>query len=129
MTGSLVVYDRVLTRDEVKYAVLTCTIDDGRLLVYRTCAGWAPSGCSTKRDGTPIPAASARSRSRDVHAVRVRRPVERHARRGEEGDHGPASGGGSGQHLRQEALFEAGIDPSKPTNKLSLDEFARCTPR
>ncbi|HYR98277.1 MAG TPA: hypothetical protein VEO58_04640, partial [Gemmatimonadales bacterium] len=23
------------------------------------------------------------------------------------------------------ALFEAGIDPSKPTNKLSLDEFAR----
>ncbi|OLB04203.1 MAG: hypothetical protein AUH06_12595 [Gemmatimonadetes bacterium 13_2_20CM_69_27] len=35
MTGSLVVYDRALTRDETKYAVLTCTIDDGRLLVYR----------------------------------------------------------------------------------------------
>ena len=35
MTGSLVVYDRALTRDEAKYAVLTCTIDDGRLLVYR----------------------------------------------------------------------------------------------
>ena len=32
MTGSLVVYDRALTRDEAKYAVLTCTIDDGRLL-------------------------------------------------------------------------------------------------
>jgi formamidopyrimidine-DNA glycosylase len=35
MTGSLVVYDRALSRDEAKYAVLTCTIDDGRLLVYR----------------------------------------------------------------------------------------------
>src|SRR5437879_10814246 len=35
MTGSLVVYDRALTRDETKYAVLTCTIEDGRLLVYR----------------------------------------------------------------------------------------------
>src|SRR3989454_605240 len=35
MTGSLVVYDRALTRDEAKYAVLICTIDDGRLLVYR----------------------------------------------------------------------------------------------
>src|SRR3989442_351403 len=35
MTGSLVVYDRALTRDEAKYAVLTCTIDDGRQLVYR----------------------------------------------------------------------------------------------
>src|SRR3989442_10013435 len=35
MTGSLVVYDRALTRDEAKYAVLTCTIDDSRLLAYR----------------------------------------------------------------------------------------------
>ena len=35
MTGSLVVYERPLTREERKYAVLTCTIEDGRLFVYR----------------------------------------------------------------------------------------------
>ena len=32
---------------------------------------------------------------------------------------------GVGNIYANEALFEAGIDPSKPTNKLSLDEFAR----
>src|SRR5204862_3665622 len=35
MTGSLVVYERRLTNDEAKYAVLTCTLEDGRLFVYR----------------------------------------------------------------------------------------------
>src|SRR5207245_2457251 len=32
---------------------------------------------------------------------------------------------GVGNIYANEALFEAGIDPSKPTDKLSLDEFAR----
>ena len=32
---------------------------------------------------------------------------------------------GVGNIYANEALFEAGIDPSKATNKLSLDEFAR----
>src|SRR3989454_303898 len=35
MTGSLIVYDRRLTRDESRYAVLICTLEDGRLFVYR----------------------------------------------------------------------------------------------
>src|SRR5256886_6886150 len=35
MTGSVIVYDRALTRDELKYAVLICTLDDGRKFVYR----------------------------------------------------------------------------------------------
>ena len=35
MTGSLVVHERPLSRDEAKYAVLICTLDDGRRLVYR----------------------------------------------------------------------------------------------
>jgi len=52
MTGSLVVHERALTRDERRYAVLVCTLEDGRLLVYRDVrrlgtvwlldeAGWA----------------------------------------------------------------------------------------
>src|SRR5437899_8587504 len=32
---------------------------------------------------------------------------------------------GVGNIYANEALFEAGIDPSKPTDNLSLDEFAR----
>src|SRR5581483_3850039 len=35
MTGALIVYDRPLGRDDAKYAVLTCTLDDGRVFVYR----------------------------------------------------------------------------------------------
>src|SRR3989442_11616706 len=35
---------------------------------------------------------------------------------------------GVGNIYANEALFEAGVDPSKPTNKLSLDEFARLHP-
>src|SRR6266850_227597 len=35
MTGSLIVYDRPLTEEEDRYAVLTARLDDGRLLAYR----------------------------------------------------------------------------------------------
>src|SRR5256885_11109319 len=33
--SSLIVYDRPLSKDEARYAVLTCKLDDGALLVYR----------------------------------------------------------------------------------------------
>src|SRR5829696_1218782 len=35
MTGSLIVYDRPLTEEERRYAVLRAPLDDGRELVYR----------------------------------------------------------------------------------------------
>src|SRR6266480_7350764 len=35
MTGSVIVYDRRLTPDELKYAVLICTLSDGHKFVYR----------------------------------------------------------------------------------------------
>jgi len=126
MTGSLVVYDRALTRDEVKYAVLTCTIDDGRLLVYRDVRrlgtvwlldekGW---DAYTSRIGpepleetfTPFVFADRLKGTRAAvkKAIMDQRRVA-----------------GVGNIYANEALFEAGIDPSKPTNKLSLDEFAR----
>ena len=126
MTGSLVVYDRALTRDETKYAVLTCTIDDGRLLVYRDVRrlgtvwlldekGW---DAYTGRIGpepleetiTPFVFAERLKGTRAAikKAIMDQRRVA-----------------GVGNIYANEALFEAGIDPSKPTNKLSLDEFAR----
>ncbi len=120
MTGSLVVYDRALTRDETKYAVLTCTIDDGRLLVYRDVRrlgtvwlvdekGW---DAYTRRLGpepleetfTPFVFAERLKGTRAAikKAIMDQRRVA-----------------GVGNIYANEALFEAGIDPSKPTDKLS----------
>src|SRR5207244_13464668 len=126
MTGSLVVYDRALTRDEAKYAVLTCTIDDGRLLVYRDVRrlgtvwlldqkGW---DTYTGRIGpepleeafTPFVFADRLKGTRAAikKAIMDQRRVA-----------------GVGNIYANAALFEAGIDLSKPTNQLSVVEFAR----
>ena len=126
MTGSLVVYGRPLTRSEAKYAVLTCALEDGRLFVYRDVrrlgtvwllndAEWA---AYTGRIGpepldetfTPFVFAErlAGTRAAIKKAIMDQRRVA-----------------GVGNIYANEALFEAGIDPSKPTSKLSLDEFAR----
>ena len=126
MTGSLVVYDRTLTRAETKYAVLTCTLEDGRLFVYRDVRrlgtvwlldepGWA---AYTGRIGpepldetfTPFVFAERLKGTRAAikKAIMDQRRVA-----------------GVGNIYANEALFQAGIDPSKPTSKLSLDEFAR----
>jgi formamidopyrimidine-DNA glycosylase len=126
MTGSLVVYERRLTKDEAKYAVLTCTLEDRRLFVYRDVrrlgtvwllddAAWA---AYTGRIGpepldetfTPFVFAQrlAGTRSAIKKAIMDQRRVA-----------------GVGNIYANEALFQAGIDPSKPTNKLSLEEFAR----
>ena len=126
MTGSLVVYDRPLTRDEAKYAVLTCTLTDGRRFVYRDVRrlgtvwllderGWATY---TGRIGpepldetfTPFVFAQRLQGTRAAvkKAIMDQRRVA-----------------GIGNIYANEALFEAGIDPSKRTDKLSLEEFAR----
>jgi formamidopyrimidine-DNA glycosylase len=126
MTGSLVVYDRRLTRDEAKYAVLTCTIEDGRRLVYRDVRrlgtvwlldekAWA---AYTSRLGpepleeTFTPFVFAERLRRTSAAIKKTIMDQRRV-------------AGVGNIYANEALFEAGIDPSKPTDRLSLDEFAR----
>lgn len=126
MTGSLIVYDRPLTRDEKKYAVLLCTLDDGRLFVYRDVRrlgtvwllderGWL---AYTSRIGpepldetfTPFVFAQRLKGTRTAvkKAIMDQRRVA-----------------GVGNIYANEALFDAQVDPSKPTNKLSLEEFAR----
>ena len=126
MTGSLVVYDRPLTQREKKYAVLTCTLEDARLLVYGDVRrlgtvwlldekGWAAYsdriGPEPLEDTfTPFVFAD-RLKGTRAAIKKVIMDQRRVA--------------GVGNIYANEALFEAGIDPSKPTNKLSLDEFAR----
>ena len=126
MTGSLVVHERPLTRDERRYAVLVCTLEDGRLLVYRDVrrlgtvwlldeAGWA---AYTGRIGpepleetfTPF-ALAERLRGTNMAIKKAIMDQRRLA--------------GVGNIYANEALFEAGIDPSKRTSKLTLEEFAR----
>ncbi len=126
MTGSLVVYDRPLTKEQSRYAVLTCVLEDGRVFVYRDVRrlgtvwlldepGWA---AYTARIGpepldetfTPFVFAERLSGTRTAvkKAIMDQRRVA-----------------GIGNIYANEALFEAGIDPSKRTDKLSLEEFAR----
>ena len=126
MTGSLVVYERPLTKDETKYAVLICTLEDGRRFVYRDVRrlgtvwlldekGWATY---TGRIGpepldetfTPFVFAERLEGTRAA----IKKAIMDQRRLA-----------GVGNIYANEALFQAGIDPSKPTNRLSLDEFAR----
>lgn len=126
MTGSLIVYDRPLTKDEARYAVLLCTLDDGRLFVYRDVRrlgtvwllderGWA---AYTGRIGpepldetfTPFVFAERLKGTRTA----IKKAIMDQRRLA-----------GVGNIYANEALFDARLDPSKPTHKLSLEEFGR----
>ena len=126
MTGSLLVYERALTRDELKYAVLICTLDDGRKFVYRDVrrlgtiwlldeTGWATY---TGRIGpepleetfTPFVFANRLQGTRTA----IKKAIMDQRRLA-----------GVGNIYANEALFDARLDPSTPTHKLSLEEFAR----
>ena len=128
MTGSLVAHERPLplTRDQAKYAVLICTLNDGRRFVYRDVRrlgtiwlldekGWK---AYTGRIGpepldetfTPFVFADRLKGTRTV----VKKAIMDQRRLA-----------GVGNIYANEALFDARLDPSKPTNQLSLEEFAR----
>ena len=126
MTGSLVVHDRPLTKDESRYAVLTCTLEDGRLFMYRDVrrlgnvwllddTGW------TAYSGRIGPEPLADTFTPFVFAERLK--GTRTAIKKAIMDQRRVAG--VGNIYANEALFEAGLDPSKPTNRLTLDEFAR----
>jgi len=128
MTGSLVAHERPLplTRDQAKYAVLICTLNDGRRFVYRDVRrlgtiwllderGWK---AYTGRIGpepleetfTPFVFADRLKGTRTA----VKKAIMDQRRLA-----------GVGNIYANEALFDARLDPSKPTNQLSLEEFAR----
>jgi formamidopyrimidine-DNA glycosylase len=126
MTGSLIVYDRPLTRAELKYGVLICTLSDGRKFVYRDVRrlgtvwlldeeGWV---AYTGRIGpepleetfTPFVFAERLKGTRTA----VKKAIMDQRRLA-----------GVGNIYANEALFDARLDPSKPANRLSLEEFAR----
>ena len=125
MTGSLIVYDRPLSKDEARYAVLTCTLDDGALLVYRDVRRlgtiWLLDERAWERysarmgpeplDDTFTPFVFA-ARLRGTKAA-IKKAIMDQKRLV-----------GVGNIYANEALFQAGIDPSKATHRLSLEELA-----
>jgi formamidopyrimidine-DNA glycosylase len=126
MTGALLVYDRSLPRDDAKYVVLACTLDDGRRFVYRDVRrlgtvwllderGWA---AYTARlgpeplDDTFTPALLVERLAGTRVAIKKAIMDQRRL-------------AGVGNIYANEALFAAGLDPSKRTDRLSRAELGR----
>jgi len=124
MSGSLVVHDRPLDAGEAKYAVLRAVLADGRELVYRDVRrlgtlllldepGWAAyDGALGPEPLDPdfTADAFARSLSRSRQAVKKVLMDQRYVV-------------GVGNIYANEALFAAGIDPSRPASEVAELEY------
>ncbi len=126
MTGSLVVERKPLAGAERKYAVLRAQLDDGRELVYRDvrrlgtlllldARGW--NGYDLAIGPEPLDPAFTPERlgetlGRSRQAVKKVIMDQRHL-------------AGVGNIYANEALYAAGIDPSKAARKLTPDDHHR----
>ena len=126
MTGSLVVHDRPLSADESRYAVLSARLDDGRRLVYRDVRrlgtlllldqrGWqaydraiGPEPLDPGFTPTRLAAILAGSRQAVKKVLMDQRRIA-----------------GVGNIYANEALFAAGIDPSRAANRVRPEEARR----
>jgi formamidopyrimidine-DNA glycosylase len=126
MTGSLVVHDHLLPPEEARYAVLRAELDNGRELIYDDVRrlgtlllldrrGWdaytsAIGPEPLERSFTPadLGAALAGSRQAIKKVIMDQRYLA-----------------GVGNIYANEALFAAGIDPSRPANRLTPDEHVK----
>jgi formamidopyrimidine-DNA glycosylase len=126
MTGSLIVHDRPLTGDHRRYAVLRASLDDGRELVYRDvrrlgtlllldARAWSRYDAAIGPE--PLAAGFTAERlgealGRSRQAVKKVIMDQKHL-------------AGVGNIYANEALFAAGIDPSKPAFKLTPEHHRR----
>jgi formamidopyrimidine-DNA glycosylase len=126
MSGSLVVHDGSLTPDEARYAVLRVALDNGRTLVYRDVRrlgtlllldgkGWnrytdaiGPEPLEPEFTAERFGATLRRSRQAIKKVIMDQRHLA-----------------GVGNIYANEALFAAGIDPSKPALRLTSDDHRR----
>ncbi|HET9383657.1 MAG TPA: bifunctional DNA-formamidopyrimidine glycosylase/DNA-(apurinic or apyrimidinic site) lyase [Gemmatimonadales bacterium] len=126
MTGSVIVYDRKLTRDELKYAVLIGTLSDGRTFVYRDVRrlgtiwlldeeGWM---AYTGRIG-PEPLEETFTSFVFADRLKGTRTAVKKAIMDQR------RLAGVGNIYANEALFDARLNPARSTHKLSREEFAR----
>ncbi len=126
MTGSLVVYNRTLAPEEAAYAVLRIALDDGGELIYRDVrrlgtllllddAGWAAYDAAIGPEPLADDWTPERFGERLRHSAQAIKKVimdQRHL-------------AGVGNIYANEALFAAGIDPSKPARLLTEPQHRR----
>ncbi len=126
MTGALIVYDRRLREDERRYVVLRATLGNGSILVYRDVrrlgtimlldqARWE---AYTARIG-PEPLTSEFTGERFIERLSGTKQAIKKAIMDQRRI------AGVGNIYANEALFRAGIDPSRRTDLLSSDELHR----
>jgi len=124
MTGALLVHDRPLSVEEARYAVLRAELNDGRTLVYRDvrrlgtllwldARGWAaydaaigPEPLDAGFTAEAMRAALGRTRQSIKKALMDQKLLA-----------------GVGNIYANEALFAAGIDPSREAVRLSRPEW------
>jgi formamidopyrimidine-DNA glycosylase len=123
MTGAMIVYDRALSADQLRYAVLTCALDDRKIFVYRDVRrlgtillldpkGWARYTAAIGPE--PLDPAFTPEVLGDRIAglqAAIKKVIMDQKRLA-----------GVGNIYANEALFTARIDPSKPAHKLNPAE-------
>jgi formamidopyrimidine-DNA glycosylase len=124
MTGSLIVYDRPLSPDETRYAVLICNLTGGGQFVYRDVRRlgtvWllderAWNAYTARLGPEPLePAFTAATLAGALSGTRaaVKKAIMDQRRLA-----------GVGNIYANEALFDAQIDPSRPANRLAAAEI------
>jgi formamidopyrimidine-DNA glycosylase len=126
MTGNLLVYDRPLQAEEAKYAVLRARLDSGAEFVFRDVRrigtllllderGW--NAYDRALGPEPLDPSLTPERFAEVlrHSRAAIKKVLMDQRRIV----------GIGNIYANEALFAAGIDPSKPANRVSHEAYGR----
>lgn len=124
MTGALLIHDRPLDAEEARYAVLQATLDNGTTLVYRDvrrlgtllwldARGWAaydaaigPEPLDASFTAEAMRAAVGGTRQSIKKALMDQKLLA-----------------GVGNIYANEALFAAGIDPSREAKRLSLQAW------
>jgi formamidopyrimidine-DNA glycosylase len=124
MTGSLIASDTPLSADQRRYAVLVCTLEDGTRFVYRDVRRLGTVWLLDERqwarytarigpeplDDTFTPVVLAERLDGTRQAIKKAIMDQRRL-------------AGVGNIYANEALFQAGLDPSKPAHRLSLEQL------
>jgi formamidopyrimidine-DNA glycosylase len=124
MTGSLVVHPRPLTPDEARYAVLVCTLETGELFVYRDVRRLGTVWLLDERQWARYTARLGPEPLDDTFTPFVLAERLRGTRQAiKKAIMDQRRLAGVGNIYANEALFQAGLDPSKPTSRLTLAEL------
>ncbi len=126
MTGSLIVYHRKLSREESRYAVLRLPLDNGRELVYNDVRRLGTILLLNDREWAaydaaigPEPLNGALSAADFFATLRSSRQAIKKVLMDQRRI------AGVGNIYANEALFTAGLDPSRAANRLTSEEATR----